>query len=84
MMKSYSNMNTTMMVTNYPLTILYLLFVGQSWVYIAIIILLILNKVTLSLFGSKVRQHFVNPAFAKNYLKMRETLSDMMLLAASL
>lgn len=55
MMKTYSSMNTTMMVTNYPLTIVYLVFAGQSWVYIAIIIFLVLNKVSLSFFGCKVR-----------------------------
>jgi hypothetical protein len=32
----------------------------------------------ISFFGSKVRQHFENPAFAKTQIKMREKLSDML------
>jgi len=55
MLKSYSNMNSTMLFLNYPLTLMYLVFAQESPVYAAIIILLILNKVTLSFFGSKVR-----------------------------
>jgi hypothetical protein len=59
-----------MLALNYPLTLLYLWFAGESLVYAALIIFLILNKVTLSFFGSKIRQHFSNPAFAKNWHKM--------------
>lgn len=55
MMKSYSNMNVTMIVINYPLTILYLWFAKESIVYVTILLFLILNKITLSYFGSKVR-----------------------------
>lgn len=83
MMKSYSTMNSTMLALNYPLTLLYLWFAGESLVYATIIFFLALNKVTLSFFGSKVRQHFKNPAFAKNHYKMLETLSDMITLQAS-
>lgn len=66
MLKSYSNMNATMIVMNYPLTILYLLYSKENKVYITIIVFLILNKIPISFFGAKVRQHFVNPCFAKN------------------
>lgn len=81
MLKSYSNMNSTMLVLNYPLTLMILIFAQEPAVYSAIIILLMLNKVTISFFGSKVRQHFVNPTFAKNQLKMKETLADMLAMA---
>jgi hypothetical protein len=66
MLKSYSTMNSTMLALNYPLTLLYLWFAGESFVYTTIIFFLILNKVTLSFFGAKVRQHFSNPSFVKN------------------
>ena len=78
MLKSYSNMNSVMLAFNYPLTILWLFYYNESSVYICIILVLIFNKVNISFFGSKVRQHFINPCFAKNQLKMRETLSDIM------
>lgn len=55
MLKSYSTMNSTMLALNYPLTLMYLLFAGESLVYTTVICFLILNKVTLSFFGSKVR-----------------------------
>jgi hypothetical protein len=55
MMKTYSTMNSTMLALNYPLTLVYLLLAGESIVYATIIFFLILNKVTLSFFGSKVR-----------------------------
>jgi len=55
MMKSYSSMNSTMLVINYPLTLLYLLVAGEQLVYSTLIFFLILNKVTLSFFGAKVR-----------------------------
>jgi len=81
MLKSYSNMNSTMVLVNYPLTIFMLIWQSEPPLYLAIVILLLLNKVTLSWFGSKVRQHFVNPTFAKNQLKMRDTLADMLAMA---
>jgi len=66
MLKSYSNMNATLVLVNYPLTIAFLIFEKEPATYLGIILLLLLNKVCLSFFGSKVRQHFVNPTFAKN------------------
>jgi hypothetical protein len=76
-------MNASMIVMNYPLTILYLLYSKDNKVYITIIVFLILNKIPISFFGAKVRQHFVNPCFAENLIKMQETLSDMMTSEAS-
>jgi len=70
-----------MVLVNYPLTIFMLIWQSEPPLYLAIVILLLLNKVTLSWFGSKVRQHFVNPTFAKNQLKMRDTLADMLAMA---
>lgn len=78
MLKSYSSMNATMVCLNYPLTILVLWYTRDQSVYVAMILFLILNKMIISFFGSKVRQHFENPAFAKTQIKMRENLSDML------
>lgn len=66
MMKSYSNMNSTMLLLNYPLTLIVMIFSKEKPFYIFILILLILNKVSLSSLGSKVRQHYANPEFSKN------------------
>lgn len=78
MMKIWSTMNTTMIILNYPLTILMLWYVQDQVVYTAVILLLIFNKMSLSFYGSKVRQHFANPGYAKTLEKMQVTLADMM------
>lgn len=71
MLKSYSTINETMLLTNYPLTLVALWFFSDQEIYSVYMYMLILNKVCLSLFGSKVRQHFVNPAFAKTQAKLK-------------
>ena len=78
LMKTYQSMNVTMVLINYPATMLYLYLTDRQSSLIPILILLSLNKMMLSLFGAKVRQNFANPCFAKNQLKMREHLSDLM------
>lgn len=55
MLKTYSNMNATMIMLNYPLTLLSLWLFSSQKIWQVYLILLILNKVTLSFFGSKVR-----------------------------
>lgn len=65
MLKSYSSMNATMVCLNYPLTIIALWWTRDQSVYVAMILFLILNKISISFFGSKIRQHFENPSFAK-------------------
>lgn len=40
--------------------------------YIAIIIILWFNKICLSFFGSKVRQHLINPGFCRNIEKIED------------
>lgn len=39
--------------------------------------MLMFNKICLSFYGSKVRQHFSNPAFAKTAEKMQKALNDV-------
>jgi len=52
MMKSYSNMNSSMVVINYPLTIVAMVYMKGPTFYIFVIILLMLNKVLVSFFGA--------------------------------
>ena len=66
MMKSYSNMNSSMVAINYPLTIMVMVYLKGPAFYIFLVILLALNKVLVSYFGAKVRQHFANPGYSKN------------------
>jgi len=42
-----------------------------------VLILLIFNKILISFYGSKVRQHFANPGYAKTQDKMQEILVDL-------
>ena len=66
MLKSYSNMNSTLLLLNYPLTLIVMLWTNEMPFYIMILILLIFNKAFLSTLGSKVRQHYANPEYSKN------------------
>lgn len=65
MLKSYSNMNSTMLLFNYPLTLITMLYLKEKPFYIMIIILLMFNKVAISSLGSKVKQHYANPEYSK-------------------
>lgn len=78
MLKTYSTMNATMVCLNYPLTVVALWWVRDQTVYVALIFMLIFNKMCLSFYGSKVRQHFANPGYAKTQEKMKDTLYDVM------
>lgn len=55
MMKSFSNMNSTMLLMNYPLTLIAMLITKEKTFYIFVVCLLILNKVAISSLGAKVR-----------------------------
>ena len=76
-LKTYSSMNATMVLVNYPLTLVILAASKDQSVYGAVIILLTLNKIALSAFGSKVRQHFQNPIYMKILLKTKDHLYDL-------
>lgn len=77
MMKSYANINSTMVAINYPLTIIAMLYMKGPAFYIFVICLLTLNKVLISLFGAKVRQHFANPGYSKNAKRMDEIMQNI-------
>merc|ERR1719321_29951 len=71
-------MNATMAIVNYPLCLLSLLIVRDQAAYIGILIMLWFNKIALSFFGGKVRQHFVNPGYAKTCDKMQKHLEQLL------
>ena len=77
MMKSYSNMNSSMVAINYPLTIIAMVYMKGPAFYIFVIFLLMLNKVLVSFFGAKVRQHFANPGYSKNAQRMDEIMKNI-------
>jgi hypothetical protein len=70
LLKIYSSMNATMALVNYPLTLIALFFFKDQAAYVGILLLMTFNKVFLSFYGSKIRQHFINPAYAKTQEKM--------------
>lgn len=78
MLLIYSSMNATLAIVTYPLTLVTLLFFKDPATYVGILLLLFFNKIFLSFYGGKVRQHFVNPAYAKVCEKMNKELVQMM------
>ena len=76
MLRIQSSMNAACVLVNYPLTIALQLLVNDEPVYVCVMITLWLNKVALSFYGAKVRQHLINPGFVKNQAKFQE-LADL-------
>lgn len=54
MLKTYSSMNATVFLVNYPLTLFYMLYMRQSAFYIVTILTLMLNKVFINFAAAKV------------------------------
>jgi len=77
MMKSYSNMNSSMVAINYPLTLIVMIYMKGPAFYIFLVFLLALNKVTISFSGAKVRQHFANPGYSKNAQRIEEIMRNI-------
>lgn len=76
-LKLQSSFNGTSVLVNYPLTIIAMLIFGSDPFYIALIILLIFNKIAISYFGAKVRQHWLNPGFSKNHEKIQDRFRSL-------
>jgi len=72
LMKLQANMNSTCVMFNYFLTFLMQMSCDDEPYYKMIIILLILNKITLSAVGAKVRQNLINPGFVKYQAKLQK------------
>lgn len=54
MLKTYSSMNATVFLVNYPLTLFYMLYMRQSAFYIVTILTLMINKVFINFAAAKV------------------------------
>jgi hypothetical protein len=72
LLKRQITMNATLVLINYPLTIVTMWFIQDEPAYIGIVGILTLSKILISFFGAKVRQHLVNPGFIVNQKKFQE------------
>jgi hypothetical protein len=72
LLKFQASVNATAVILNYPLTLVWLIVTNDQPIYIALITLLWFNKICISYFGAKVRQHLINPGFCKNASKIEE------------
>ena len=54
-LKLQSSFNSTAVLVNYPVTLIVMIFTGSDPFYMAILILLWFNKITLSYAGAKIR-----------------------------
>ena len=70
--------NRSAVLVNYPLTLACLLWHRADPFYVAIVILLVVNKMLISFAGSKVRLHLLNPSFAKNYEKIQDRFRSLL------
>jgi hypothetical protein len=75
--KAAASLNATCVAVNYPLTIIWMLCTKETAFYMIVVALLWVNKILLSYLGGKVRQHLLNPAFAKNETKIEERLYNL-------
>ena len=76
-LKLQSSFNCTAVLVNYPVTLAVMLWSGSDPFYMAVLILLWLNKITLSYTGSKIRQHWLNPGFSKNHEKIQDRFRSL-------
>ena len=64
--KLASSFNATCVAINYPATIIWMLIIKDNLFYVIVVAVLLVNKIGLSYFGGKARQHLLNPGFVKN------------------
>lgn len=77
MLKTYSTMNACLVLSNYPLTLVWLIWAQEPPFYIAVVALLIMNKVAISSFNGKVRAYLTYPAYTDNLEKFYEVLTEV-------
>lgn len=70
MLKTYSSFNATAFLMNIPLTLAYMIIYEEQLFYVVCLVILMINKIFISFFGSKVRQHLINPGYMKNEEKL--------------
>jgi hypothetical protein len=71
-LKGMSSVNATSAMINYPLTVASMVYHNDEPFYIATIVILWFNKILLSFFAAKVRQHLLNPTFTRNSERIEE------------
>lgn len=76
MLKFQASVNATSVLLNYPLTLAVMIAKQDEAFYISLVILLTLNKICLSFFGAKVRQHLLNPGYCRNAEKIEERFNS--------
>ena len=79
LMKLQSSFNSTAVLVNYPLTLAVMMTFGEDPFYVALVVILILNKVVISFTGAKVRQHWINPGFSKNFATIKERFTSLLM-----
>jgi len=75
--KLHSSLNASCAMVNYPATLLIQIGHQEDPYYIAVVLLLWLNKFIISFFGAKVRQHLLNPGFTKNQAKLEQRFRNL-------
>jgi hypothetical protein len=76
LLKFQASVNATAVLLNYPLTLAVMIIKRDEPFYISLIVLLLLNKVCLSFFGAKVRQHLINPGYCRNVEKIEDRFNS--------
>ena len=76
MLKFQASVNATCVLLNYPLTLAVMFMKNDEPFYIALIICLWFNKICISFFGAKVRQHLLNPGFCRNADKIEDRFNS--------
>mmetsp|Transcript_22052 Transcript_22052/g.29464 ORF Transcript_22052/g.29464 Transcript_22052/m.29464 type:complete len:171 (-) Transcript_22052:290-802(-) len=72
LLKFQASANATAVLVNYPLTLALMAIKRDEPFYIATLIMLWFNKICLSYYGAKVRQHLINPGFCRNASKIED------------
>ena len=78
LLKRQAAFNRCAALVNYPLTLAYLIWTAADPFYIAIVILLLVNKIAMSHAGSSVEMHLRNPRFAKNCERIEDRFRSLL------
>lgn len=76
LLKFMGSVNATAVLMNYPLTFALMVLKNDEPFYVSLVILLWFNKIAISFFGAKVRQHLINPGFCRNAEKIEERFNS--------
>ena len=76
LLKFQASVNATAVLLNSPLTLAVMALKNDEPFYISLVVLLLLNKICLSFFGAKVRQHLINPGYCRNAEKIEDRFNS--------